>query len=68
MTDIAKALDESIIADVAAYYAGQPQRNPNPVTLAESSTRNRAAGGIGRSAPQYPALRVMPPCGRRRTD
>ena len=37
MTDVAKALDESIIADVAAYYAGQPQRNPNPVTLAESS-------------------------------
>ena len=36
MTDIAKALDEAIIADVAAYYAGQPQRNPNPVTLAES--------------------------------
>jgi cytochrome c553 len=35
MTEIAKALDESIIADVAAYYAGQPQRNPNPVTLAE---------------------------------
>lgn len=36
MTDIAKALDEPILADVAAYYAGQPQRNPNPVTLAES--------------------------------
>ena len=36
MTDIAKALDEADIADVAAYYAGQPQRNPNPVTLAES--------------------------------
>jgi cytochrome c553 len=36
MTDIAKALDESVIADVAAYYAGQPQRNLNPVTLAES--------------------------------
>ena len=34
MADIAKALDESAIADVAAYYAGQPQRNPNPVTLA----------------------------------
>jgi cytochrome c553 len=34
MTGIAKALDESAIADVAAYYAGQPQRNPNPVTLA----------------------------------
>jgi cytochrome c553 len=36
MTDVAKALDEPIIADVAAYYAGQPQRNPNPATLAES--------------------------------
>ena len=36
MTDIAKALDEPVIADVAAYYAGQPQRNPNPLTLAES--------------------------------
>jgi len=36
MTDVAKALQEAIIADVAAYYAGQPQRNPNPVTLAES--------------------------------
>jgi cytochrome c553 len=34
MTDLAKALNESDIADVAAYYAGQPQRNPNPVTLA----------------------------------
>jgi cytochrome c553 len=36
MTDVAKALDEAAIADVAAYYAGQPQRNPNPVTLAEA--------------------------------
>src|SRR6476620_637788 len=36
MADIAKALDESVIADVAAYYAGQPERNLNPVTLAES--------------------------------
>jgi cytochrome c553 len=36
MTGLAKALDESEIADVAAYYAGQPQRNPNPVTLAPS--------------------------------
>jgi cytochrome c553 len=35
MTDIAKALDEPVIADVAAYYAGQPKRNPNPATLAE---------------------------------
>jgi cytochrome c553 len=37
MTDVAKALDESVIADVAAYYAGQPQRRPNPVTLAGAS-------------------------------
>jgi cytochrome c553 len=36
MTDIAKALDEAVIADVAAYYAGQPQRNPLPLTLAEA--------------------------------
>src|SRR3954451_2593895 len=36
MTEIAKALEEPAIADVAAYYAGQPKRNPNPVTLAES--------------------------------
>jgi cytochrome c553 len=36
MTDLAKALDEPTIADVAAFYAGQPQRNPNPVTLAEA--------------------------------
>src|ERR1700754_3038785 len=36
MTDIAKALDEPTLADVAAYYAAQPTRNPNPLTLAES--------------------------------
>ncbi len=36
MTDIAKALDEITLADVAAYYAAQPKRNPNPDTLAES--------------------------------
>ena len=35
MTDIAKALDEATLADVAAYYAAQPKRNPNPATLAE---------------------------------
>src|SRR5262245_33680592 len=35
MTDIAKALEEPMIADVAAYYAGQPKRNPNPATLGE---------------------------------
>ena len=35
MTDIAKALDEATLADIAAYYAAQPNRNPNPATLAE---------------------------------
>src|SRR5215467_577349 len=34
MTEIAKALDEAALADVAAYYAGQPKRNPNPAALA----------------------------------
>jgi cytochrome c553 len=34
MTDLAKALQESELADVAAYYASQPQRNPVPSTLA----------------------------------
>src|SRR5215472_3303833 len=36
MTDIAKALDEATLADIAAYYAAQPKRNANPATLAES--------------------------------
>ena len=36
MTGIAKALDEATLADVAAYYAGQPKRNPNPATLADA--------------------------------
>src|SRR5262245_39471221 len=36
MTDIAKALDEATLADIAAYYAAQPKRNPNPATLAAS--------------------------------
>jgi cytochrome c553 len=35
MTGIAQALDEPIIPDVAAYYAGQPKRNPSPATLGE---------------------------------
>jgi cytochrome c553 len=35
MSDIAKALDEATLADVAAYYAAQPTRNPNPATLAD---------------------------------
>ena len=36
MTDIAKALDETTLADVAAYYAAQPKRTADPATLAES--------------------------------
>jgi cytochrome c553 len=36
MTNIAKTIDASTVADVAAYYAGQPKRNPNPLTLAEA--------------------------------
>jgi cytochrome c553 len=36
MTDLAKALEEPVIADIAAYYAAQPQRRPSLVTLAAS--------------------------------
>jgi len=36
MTGMAQMLDVAVIADVAAYYAGQPQRNFNPATLAAS--------------------------------
>ena len=35
MTDVAKALDEPALADVAAYYAAQPTRNPIAATLAD---------------------------------
>ena len=67
MTDIAKALDEATIADVAAYYAAQPQRNPNPATLADAPA-HRATRGARRSAPQYPTLRGMPSGRLRRPD
>lgn len=36
MTQIAKDLDEALFPDVAAYYGGQPKRNPNPATLADA--------------------------------
>jgi cytochrome c553 len=36
MTDIAKSLDEATLADIAAYYAAQPKRNPDPATLADA--------------------------------
>ncbi|MFL6800020.1 MAG: c-type cytochrome [Xanthobacteraceae bacterium] len=56
MTDVAKALEEPTIADVAAYYAGQPQRNPNPVTLAEP------AAAIVRMVELGDPSRNIPPC------
>jgi len=56
MTDLAKALNESDIADVAAYYAGQPQRNPNPVTLAPSPA------GIIQLVELGDPHRNIPPC------
>ena len=56
MTDVAKALDESIIADVAAYYAGQPQRDPNPVTLAPATPAIVQLVELG------DPHRNMPPC------
>jgi cytochrome c553 len=54
MTDIAKALDDDMLADVAAYYAGRPRRNPNPLTLAESPpsiVRLVELGDPGRNIP-----------------
>src|SRR5262245_7840266 len=36
MTGIAQSLDEATLADVAAYFAAQPKRNPNPATLADA--------------------------------
>jgi cytochrome c553 len=56
MTDIAKALDPDMIADVAAYYAGRPKRNPNPVTLADSPP------SIVRMVELGDPSRNIPPC------
>jgi len=56
MTDIAKALDEPMLADVAAYYAGQPKRNPNPATLAEAASNIVQLVELGDPA------RNIPPC------
>lgn len=56
MTDLAKALEEPVIADVAAYYAARPQRRPNPVTLAE------APDGIIRLVELGDPARNIPPC------
>ena len=56
MTDLAKALDEPVIADVAAYYAAQPQRRPSPATLAESPPAIVQLVELGDPA------RNIPPC------
>jgi cytochrome c553 len=56
MTDIAKALDETTLADVAAYYAAQPKRNPNPHTLGESPA------AIVRLVELGDPSRNIPPC------
>jgi cytochrome c553 len=56
MTGIANALEEPAIADVAAYYAGQPKRNPNPASLGELPE------AIVRLAELGDPNRNIPPC------
>jgi cytochrome c553 len=56
MTGIAQALDEATLADVAAYYAAQPMRNPNPATLAD------APASIVRLVELGDPSRNIPPC------
>jgi cytochrome c553 len=56
MTDIAKALDEGAIADVAAYYAGQPPRNPN------SAASPEPPAAIVRLVELGDPQRNIPPC------
>jgi cytochrome c553 len=56
MSEIAKGLDEPIIADLAAYYAGQPKRNPNPTTLADPNP------AIVRLIELGDPSRGLPPC------
>jgi cytochrome c553 len=56
MAGIAKALDEVTLADVAAYYAAQPKRNPNPETLAD------APAEIVRLVELGDPNRNIPPC------
>jgi len=56
MTSIAKSLDESLTADVAAYFAAQPKRDPNPLALAE------APAAIIRLVELGDPSRRIPPC------
>ena len=60
MTGIANALEEPTIADVAAYYAGQPKRNPNPATLGELPE------SIVRLVELGDPSRNIPPCAARK--
>jgi cytochrome c553 len=55
MTDIAKALDEPTLADVAAYYAAQPKRNP-------IRQRSRIPSAIVRLVELGDPGRNIPPC------
>jgi cytochrome c553 len=56
MTGVAQALDEATLADIAAYYAAQPKRNPNPATLAD------APEAIVRLVELGDPSRNIPPC------
>jgi cytochrome c553 len=56
MTGIARALDDDELADIAAYYAGQPMRNPNPVTLAPTPSEIVSLVELG------DPRRNIPPC------
>src|SRR5262245_23676554 len=47
MSEIAKALDADTIPDVAAYYEGQPKRNPNPIALGEAPAATVRLGELG---------------------
>src|SRR5262249_31695478 len=49
-------LDEATLADIAAYYAAQPKRNPDPATLAESPS------AIVRLVELGDPSRNIPPC------
>jgi cytochrome c553 len=56
MTPVAQTLDDDILPDVAAYYAGQKKRNLNPATLAD------APAAIERLVELGDPDRNVPPC------
>lgn len=56
MTPVAQALEEEELADIAAYYAGQPKRNANPVTLAAAGRQATTLVELG------DPRRNIPPC------